>query len=150
MIWCFAFLGTGTVMQSNRLALDYLWYPLLSLLILAFLLVPFALAIWASKERLQCLALVTLLTLFWIALSVVPLRFIGSSSYSEGVTVGFAIFFSFTLVTVGVTAVDMLAPVKSINQRLLFLGLGTLSLVALNMISVVGLHRLLEAPKPPL
>jgi hypothetical protein len=52
--------------------------------------------------------------------------------------------------TIGIIAIDLLAPVKSINQRLLFLAMGTLLLVALNMVSVFGFHHLLDAPKPPL
>ena len=132
--------------------------PLVQFMLATYLLVPLAALILASKERLQCLALVTLLTLFWFALALGPISRIAGAAISPSEIIdtsvadmaGYSGFFSIWLVTIGVIAIDVLAPVKSINQRLLFLAMGTLSLVALNMISVFALHRLLEVPKPPL
>jgi len=99
--------------------------------------------------------LVALVTLFWIALAVTPLALImfgeqHASDDPEASMIMLAGFSAFALLTIGVIAIDLLAPVKSINQRLLFLAMGTLSLVALNMVSVFALHHLLDAPKPPL
>jgi hypothetical protein len=129
---------------------DFVWSEPLAL-IAALLLVPLAVLVWASKERLQCLALVTLLTLFWIALVTLPLMiFVGVGDPEDMTTVWAAILFSLMLVPIGVIAIDVIAPVKSLNQRLLFLAMGTLSLVALNFISVFALQHLIEAPKPPL
>src|SRR5262249_31173813 len=75
----FLFVQVATMFAVARFGppLSSLAGGLLTLLLFAvFLLVPFAAVIWASKERLQCLALVTLLTLFWIALALAPLGLI--------------------------------------------------------------------------
>ena len=44
-------------------------------------------------------------------------------------------------------AIATLAPVRLVNQRLLFLSLGVIVLIALNGISLLDLHRFLDAPK---
>jgi hypothetical protein len=89
--------------------------------------------------------LAVLLTLFWIALAVVPLVAIaGKISDADHLALGSSGIFSTMLVPVGVIAIESLAPVKSINQRLLFLGTGALLLVALNAMSRLGLQQLLE------
>jgi hypothetical protein len=112
--------------------------------------VPLAPIIWASQERLQSLALAALLTLFWIALAVVPLVSIAAeTSDADRLALGWAGIFSAMLVPVAVIAIESLAPVKSINQRLLFLATGALLLVALNAISRLGLHHLLETASSP-
>jgi hypothetical protein len=119
-------------------------------LLAAFAVVPLAPLIWVSQERLQCLALAALLTLFWIALAVVPLFPIARDlSDAEVMTLGWAGVVSAMLVPIGVIAVDVLAPVKSVNQRLLFLATGALMLVALNVMSRLGLQQLLETTSPP-
>jgi hypothetical protein len=119
-------------------------------LLAAFAVVPLAPLIRVSQERLQCLALAALLTLFWIALAVVPLFPIARDlSDAEVMTLGWAGVVSAMLVPIGVIAVDVLAPVKSVNQRLLFLATGALMLVALNVMSRLGLQQLLETTSPP-
>jgi len=145
VIWCAAFLGMVTV--ANVLGAT----PRNMLELLAvFPLVPVAVIILASRDRPNCLALVTLLTVFWIVLAVVPLFPIArDTSEQEQLTLGWAAVFSATLVPIGAIAIDLIAPVKSINQRLLFLATGALLLVALNMISRLGLDHLLVATSPP-
>jgi hypothetical protein len=44
-------------------------------------------------------------------------------------------------------AIATLAPVRLVNQRLLFLALGAILLVALNQISTLDLHRFVNGPK---
>src|SRR5262249_31963146 len=130
-------LGAALERFGNPLSSQYAPALIMLFPFAAFLLVPFAAVIWASKERLQRLALVTLLTLFCIALAYMPLgAIIGADLNSEYNTmIGYIILVLTPLVaTIGVIAIDVLAPVKSINQRLLFLAIGTLSLVALNKI----------------
>jgi len=103
--------------------------------------------------------MVTLATLFWIALAITPLLPLlagaqdtsdPAARFHELTTIGYAGISSFPLLTIGIIVIALLAPVKSINRRLLFLAIGTLLLVALNKISVLGLHRVIEAPNPPL
>ena len=149
----FLFVQGAATRALQTFGLSSLAMGLIALFVLAtWLLVPFAVVIWASKERLQCFALVTLLTVFWFALAFIPLWLMAwaATPGSDVNMVTFVALFAFPLVTIGVIAIDLLAPVKSINQRLLFLAIGTLSLVALNMVSVLGLQYLIEAPKPPL
>jgi hypothetical protein len=71
------------------------------------------------------------------------------TSDSEMLMFGVAAFLSLTLLPIGIIVIDLLAPVKSINRRLLFLAMGTFLLVALNKISMLTLHRFIEAPAPP-
>jgi TIR domain-containing protein len=156
--WTLSFIFVqGAVTLAIQRFWDPAWPPLAMVLIMlfgyaTFLLVPFAAVIWASKERLQCLTLVTLLTLFCIALAVAPLGPIikAATSNEEYATIGYAAFIIPLVTTSGIITIDLLAPMKSINQRLLFLAIGALSLVALNMVSVFGFHHLVDAPKPPL
>jgi hypothetical protein len=159
VIWIVAFFG-GAVGVMTLVVLTFglseLATGLLALILYAtLLLAPFPVVVWASKERLQCLALVTLVTLFWTVLAVTPIGLImfgeqHASDSPEATLIMLAGFSAFALLTIGVIAIDLLAPVKSINQRLLFLAIGALLLVALNMISVLALHRLIEAPAHPL
>ena len=159
VIWAMAYFAVLAITVNYLLELRFSMHtmaPLVQFMLATYLLVPLAALILASKERLQCLALVTLLTLFWFALALGPISRIAGAAISPSEIIdtsvadmaGYSGFFSIWLVTIGVIAIDILAPVKSINQRLLFLAMGTLSLVALNMISVFALHRLLEAPDP--
>src|SRR5262245_16692652 len=74
VLWAIAFLLVGNFAAFYRVAWGYM-----ILMLFVFLVMPFAVAIWAARERLQCLALVTLLALFWIALSLVPLLFISTA-----------------------------------------------------------------------
>ena len=120
-------------------------------LLVTFAVAPLAPIVWISQDRLQCLALVALLTLFWIVLAVVPLVPIAAElSVEDRLALGSAGILSAMLVPVGVIVIESLTPVrsitpvKSINQRLLFLGTGALLLVVLNAMSRFGLHQLLQ------
>jgi hypothetical protein len=114
-------------------------------LLATFAVAPLVPITWASQDRLQCLALALLLTLFWIALAVVPLFPIAVEiSRAEPVALGAAMILSAMLVPVGAIAIESLTSVKLINHRLLFLAIGALLLVALNAISRLGLHHFLE------
>jgi hypothetical protein len=47
----------------------------------------------------------------------------------------------------GAIIIATVAPLRAVNQRLLFLVVGALALFALNAVSVFGLQRVLDAPK---
>jgi hypothetical protein len=154
VLWFVAFLGVMAVVRFyvERFGLlSSLFGAVLLPLILSatFMLVSLAAVIWASKKRPQCLELVTLLGFFWIALAYVPNLSPVVTSDSEMLMFGVAAFLSLTLLPIGIIVIDLLAPVKSINRRLLFLAMGTFLLVALNKISMLTLHRFIEAPAPP-
>jgi len=140
LICCIVFFAVAAVATLNQVG------PNTMLALLAtFAAAPLAPIIWASQERLQCLALAVLLTLFWIVLAVVPLVPIAAQiSDADHLALGSSGIFSAMLVPVGLIAIDCLAPVKSINQRLLFLQTGALLLVALNAVSRLGLLHFLE------
>jgi hypothetical protein len=145
VIGCVVFFGVALAAALYHAGSAYM-----AALLGAFAVVPLAPIIWASQERLQSLALAALLTLFWIALAVVPLVSIAAETSDAGrLALGWAGIFSAMLVPVAVIAIESLAPVKSINQRLLFLATGALLLVALNAISRLGLHHLLETASSP-
>ena len=144
-ICCLVFFGTAIAASLNHVAPAYMLA-----LLAAFAVVPLAPIIWVSQQRLQCLALATLLMLFWITLAVVPLFSVArGTSAAETTTLGWAGVFSAMLVPIGVIAIELLTAIKSINQRLLFLATGVLLLVALNMISRLGLDHFLVATSPP-
>jgi TIR domain len=146
LICCVVFFAVAAVATLNQVGPN----TMLALLI-TFAVAPLALIIWASQDRLQCFALAVFLLLFWIALAVVPLVPIAAGiSDADHLALGASGIFSAMLVPVGVIAIESLAPVKSINQRLLFLAIGALLLVALNALSRLGLHHLLETTSPPL
>src|SRR5262249_12321546 len=140
LICCIVFFAVAAVATLNQVG------PNTMLALLAtFAAAPLAPIIWASQERLQCLALAVLLTLFWIVLAVVPLVPIAAQiSDADHLALGSSGIFSAMLVPVGLIVIDCLAPVKSINQRLLFLQTGALLLVALNAVSRLGLLHFLE------
>ncbi len=137
VLCCAVFFAVAAVATLNQVDSNYMFA-----LLVTFAVAPLAPIIWASQDRLQCLALVALLTLFWIALAVVPLA--AELSTADRLALGSAGILSAMLVPVGVIAIESLTSVKSINQRLLFLGTGALLLVALNAVSRLGLHHLLE------
>jgi hypothetical protein len=146
LICCVVFFAVAAAATLNEVDADYMLA-----LLATFAVAPLAPIIWASQERLQCLALAALLTLFWIALAVVPLVPIAANiSKADHLALGSSGIFSAMLVPVGAIAIESLAPVKSINQRLLFLATGALLLVALNAMSRLGLHHLLETTGSPL
>jgi len=145
VICCIVFVGVSIVAALNHVDPAYM-----VALLAAFAVVPLVPIIWVSQQRLQCLALAALLTLFWIALAVVPLFSVArDASAAEATTLGWAGVFSATLVPIGVITIELLTPVKPINQRLMFLATGALFLVALNMISRLGLQHFLEAASAP-
>jgi hypothetical protein len=140
LICCVVFFAIAAAATFNHVDSNYM-----VALLATFAVAPLAPIIWASQERLQCLALAVLLTLFWITLAVVPLVPIAAKiSDADHLALGASGIFSAMLVPVGVIAIESLAPVKSINQRLLFLATGALLLVALNAMSRLGLQQLLE------
>jgi hypothetical protein len=110
----------------------------------ANLVVPFAILIWAIKEHLQCVILVALLGCFWLAINVLPL---GVYKDLDAEVFGLAFFVSLVLLPAGAIIIATIAPLRAVNQRLLFLVVGALALVALNAVSVFGLQRVLDAPK---
>jgi hypothetical protein len=97
-----------------------------------------------SREHLQCVLLVVLLGCFWFAINVVPL-----SAYKDldAEIFGLAFFVSLVLLPAGAIIIATVAPLRAVNQRLLFLVVGALALFALNAVSVFGLQRVLDAPK---
>jgi TIR domain len=140
LICCVVFVAVAAAATFNQVDAN----TMLALLA-TFAVAPLVPIIWASQEHLQCLALAALLTLFWIALAVVPLVPIAAkTSDVDRLALGSAGILSAMLVPVGLIAIESLAPVKSINQRLLFLAMGALLLVTLNAISRLGLHHFLE------
>ena len=146
LICCTVFFAVAAVATLKQVDSDYMFA-----LLVTFAVAPLVPIIWASQQRLQCLALLALLTLFWIALAVVPLVPIARElSVGDRMALGSAGILSAMLVPVGAIAIESLTSVKSINQRLLFLAIGALLLVALNAMSRLGLGRLVETTSSPL
>jgi hypothetical protein len=106
--------------------------------------IPFCAIVLWPNDRLQRFLMFLFVFAFWLIMVFIP----GAAGQLSAVSDSPVLFFTVWLVPgFAMFVVLSFAPLTAVNKRLLFVAMGTLLLLALNKISVLGVQHFLEAPK---